>query len=377
MPKKKATTDSTENGKPQTEQKPAESIDATATDGDTGAEKSTDAKDSTAEPGEATEGDSEPAEAQAEANGEAEKTKAQAKRDGKLSLYDEVSARLVFLNNDYDECEAEIAELQSDLKKLRDNRNSLMASINAAVKDLRDVRNGCYQRNLFTPANEEDKPEEKPAPVDPAVGCSISNLGLSDKECELLVAAELDTIAKLEKRMRENEWWHRDIKGFGPAKVDKLVDNLMAWRQRNPMPSAEDASESDDNEPTEVDAAADQFATVMPTELQHLPESVLPEKFREAIEQNGNLKTPRDLWKWLHSEPKKTPAIKGITLRDRSEIRDNLKAWLDDESEIAEAKDAFELAEAEQSEPEAEQPAEDSTPATTEQEENGPDGNDD
>jgi uncharacterized phage infection (PIP) family protein YhgE len=60
--------------------------------------------------------------------------------------------------------------------------------------------------------------------------------GMGKVEIETLEAAELTTIGKLEKTMRENEWWHRDIPKFGEKKVAKLVESLRVFRGKYPQP---------------------------------------------------------------------------------------------------------------------------------------------
>lgn len=92
---------------------------------------------------------------------------------------------------------------------------------------------------------------------DPGIKAPISVLGMTEKETELLVTAEINTVAELESRMRSDEWWHKKVKGFGPTKVDKLSDCLLSWRMKNPIPD-----EDDDDEPLEVEAAEEEPDTV-------------------------------------------------------------------------------------------------------------------
>lgn len=86
-------------------------------------------------------------------------------------------------------------------------------------------------------------------------------IGLSDKQVETLIAADIKTIGDLEKRMREDEWWHKKLSGFGEKNVTRLVDTLLAFRQVYPVPAEPDQPAS--NGPA---------AGVKPVELHPQPE---------------------------------------------------------------------------------------------------------
>lgn len=68
---------------------------------------------------------------------------------------------------------------------------------------------------------------------------SLMKHGMSDRQCRTLKDAFGPTIGHLEKAMRESEWWHRDVKGFGEERITKLIDSLVAFRAENPVPSEE------------------------------------------------------------------------------------------------------------------------------------------
>jgi outer membrane murein-binding lipoprotein Lpp len=61
--------------------------------------------------------------------------------------------------------------------------------------------------------------------------------GMAKGELAILEENEITTIRKLEKTMRENEWWHRDIKKFGEKKVAKLIETLRVFRGKYPQPA--------------------------------------------------------------------------------------------------------------------------------------------
>lgn len=73
---------------------------------------------------------------------------------------------------------------------------------------------------------------------------SLIEFGITKKKCDIIrTAAGGDTIGHFESFMRSNEWWHRELKGMGEEWITKLQDAHLAFRQRNPMPTEEDAED--------------------------------------------------------------------------------------------------------------------------------------
>lgn len=58
--------------------------------------------------------------------------------------------------------------------------------------------------------------------------------GLTPAIIEGMRKAEIDSVEELDKRMRSDEWWHRNIKGVGPTKIDAITDTLMDFQKQNP-----------------------------------------------------------------------------------------------------------------------------------------------
>lgn len=85
---------------------------------------------------------------------------------------------------------------------------------------------------------------------DPGAERPLSDLipfGMTAAKIKLVVeAVKGDTIGHLEEAMRKNEWWHRDIKGFGETWVTKLQDAHIAFRQRHPMPDETSLADYED-----------------------------------------------------------------------------------------------------------------------------------
>lgn len=85
---------------------------------------------------------------------------------------------------------------------------------------------------------------------DPGADRPLTDLiafGLTAAKVKLIVeAVGGETIGHLETAMRKNEWWHRDIKGFGETWVTKLQDAHIAFRQRHPMPDETSLADYED-----------------------------------------------------------------------------------------------------------------------------------
>jgi len=89
------------------------------------------------------------------------------------------------------------------------------------------------------------KRKTSPLPLgnDQGSGMALSALvdyGLTGNECETLAKAVGPTIKHLEEAMRKNEYWHRDIPGFGDKKIGKLQDAHLKFRQAYPPETNED-----------------------------------------------------------------------------------------------------------------------------------------
>jgi ribosome modulation factor len=80
-----------------------------------------------------------------------------------------------------------------------------------------------------------------PAGVDTGAAMPLSALirhGMTAKKLEVIEAAcGGSTIGHFEQWMASNEWWHRDLHGFGETWVTKLQDALLEFRLANPVPA--------------------------------------------------------------------------------------------------------------------------------------------
>lgn len=134
--------------------------------------------------------------------------------------------------------------------------------------DMEDLENGCYTPPELRPHTDDD-PDDSVAgagleaaakamhkrqgggvPFDAGSQAKLDVLmefGLTMKQVEMIQESELAkkfdgllTVGQLEKAMRDDEWWHRKIKGIGKTKVDQVSDAIVAFRASNPVPSADD-----------------------------------------------------------------------------------------------------------------------------------------
>jgi len=64
-------------------------------------------------------------------------------------------------------------------------------------------------------------------------------IGLTDSMIEKLIEAELDTVQKLETRIREDAFWMNSISGIGKKGVDRITSTIVAFRSVRPVPASE------------------------------------------------------------------------------------------------------------------------------------------
>jgi len=151
---------------------------------------------------------------------------------------------------------------KSHLRGAKGDVDSAQADVNELVEQLRDIQNGNYQPTLFDKKpSANGKATKKLAANAPDDGTAtpietLADHGLTTKQCEKLRESELEiaTIGDLETCMREDEWWHKRVKGFGPTNIDKLTDALLSFRKAHPVPSPDEA-ESIDRQNDDASAA--------------------------------------------------------------------------------------------------------------------------
>lgn len=153
------------------------------------------------------------------------------------------------------DCVHHWSNAKQDVKDWKTEMDASQIRINALSDDLAALEDGTYQPKLFdrnghantngATHNGNGKVEKGPQPVDAGAAMHIAALaqfGLTENQCKKLVESELEirTIGKLEKLMREDEWWMRKIKGVGTDTTDKITDALLAFRKKHPVPSADE-----------------------------------------------------------------------------------------------------------------------------------------
>lgn len=128
------------------------------------------------------------------------------------------------------EAEQRLYRASEEQKSAKKAVESLHAELSTMALMMGDALSGTFQRRL--PFSVPPRMTE-----DTGVALEVFALqhhGMTESECDKLVAADIKTIGDLEQRMRDDEWWMKKIKGFGEAKVEKLIDALAALRREHP-----------------------------------------------------------------------------------------------------------------------------------------------
>ena len=232
---------------------------------------------------------------------EAEELRAQVKAlELRLSRVNEMDLAII-------DAELRVADLQMRISEVDAERKELKESLKQAVAELRSCvnRRRTGQRELFKPDDFRETPVEptqEAAPADPIDENATAPLttllakemkkvvgpdefkaakdrgepiGMTEKQLEVLEAQGWKTIGDIEKAMRENAWWHQELKGFGPDKIDRLTITLAAFRRVFPMPAATDS----------VGEVVDAEYQVTPDSDPEAPEGdATPQAWEQAIE---------------------------------------------------------------------------------------------
>lgn len=201
----------------------------------------------------------------------------------RLSKVDELDMAIIDAGIEVDRLERYIGDLDADRKEAKEDLKKAVATLRACV-----IRRKTGQKELFTPADLAGEVAPATLPDDPGAAALITSLltkemkkivgkdevqaakergepiGMTDKQIEVLEAQGWTTIGTLEKAMRENAWWHKELKGFGPDKIDRLTITLAAFRRAHPMPS----------ETTVTVTVGDASVTTTPEGLRDLAETV-------------------------------------------------------------------------------------------------------
>ena len=164
----------------------------------------------------------------------------------------------------------EHADLTEQVKIAKKHLERVQGKLNEAVADLdsalfsKDWQPGLPFNETDDDDDDDDDDEssgsdEQPSrdtpsqTKDPAIDASIEQLGLTESMTEKLFNAYIDTIADLEKSMREDKL--RKAKGVGPGAIDKITDALIAWRNQNGYGCTEDDEPED--QPAEGDSQSE------------------------------------------------------------------------------------------------------------------------
>lgn len=144
-------------------------------------------------------------------------------------------------------------ELAEQAKNAKKAMEAAQETLNDLIGELDDAINSeTWQARLPLKYDADGVPPLASVPGDPANAddpakkSSVEQLvefGISQKQAEKLLDADIETVAELEKRIREVNGWFRKIKGIGESAADKICDALMAWRGKYGYGGNEDAPE--------------------------------------------------------------------------------------------------------------------------------------
>ena len=126
--------------------------------------------------------------------------------------------------------EHEVAKEDAKFAKAR--MAQAQVKLNEIVQELDDVnRDGDWQPRLPLDRDSGSGSSAK----DPAITATVHELskyGATEKQCDKLVDAQIETITELESRIASGNPLTK-IKGIGQALCDSLCDALMEWRKAN------------------------------------------------------------------------------------------------------------------------------------------------
>lgn len=193
--------------------------------------------------------------------------------------------------------QAAVARAQAEFEEADAERKRAKASVDTAIaKELELVSKFVHGEQMlpFDPSEHPEQTAQAPA-AQPATGATAANdhgaaqpiesllakhlkkivgkdvfdaaksrgepLGLSDKQIETLEGADIKTVGDLEKRIREDAWFLKNLHGFGEKAIDRLTDTLMAFRAVYPVPAVPETPE-----PSATEQPAEKPADPQPEE---------------------------------------------------------------------------------------------------------------
>ena len=229
----------------------------------------------------------------------------------KREKIEELTSELIEAHEEIDSINAELERLKGEMKSYKEDLEEAVANASLIAKKIKDVRSGNLEFQTELPfrcdrnsdpqippktAAEMDAEKQQAAKSIPVVDVGglqdldvlrkgrlqktisvpCEGLGLSSKQVEKL-KSEIGTggsIADFEKFVKNNPWWHRDIKGFGEETVAKITDAWVAFRRDPkfavPEPGAtlDSQSEVKNGMPSETPLPVHSTTSSGPTEAQ-------------------------------------------------------------------------------------------------------------
>lgn len=179
----------------------------------------------------------------------------------------EANERLSLINQarmDLRDCQLDVADKEQRKREADADLKAAIGRRDAAVIELERVIDEDKIGQMRLPFPAPAKPA-KPVVVDPGDTAPISVLntssilalvgqdvwehakdveqpiGMTPSHMEKLEAADLRTVASLEKLMRDDRYWSKTVK-LGEKGEARLIETLRVWRSKNPQPEVDDAT---------------------------------------------------------------------------------------------------------------------------------------
>ena len=162
----------------------------------------------------------------------------------KLRLLERRNKRIIDAEQSVEYWKRYCDDLQAQVNESRKSWKDAVAKLQAEIKrqegqqelEFRD-ESPAGQPAASAGATDGPAPVAEPLPEDIAKKTQISSIGLSEAVCEKLATKDVHTVTELEDYIAAGKLVPKVISGLGQTAIDKISDQLTAWRAKNPKPA--------------------------------------------------------------------------------------------------------------------------------------------
>lgn len=178
-----------------------------------------------------------------------EKKANEIKEARKKEAIENFQAEMEYACSEQSRLENVVENLKYEMKIAKAEFDSACQRGREASRKLADARRGVFEQTLpFGPIDDTEKTDSPPTQIFPITilgkkslqemtGCD-SKLGLTANQIEKIIeSCGGNNLCDLEKWMRENRDWMKEIKGFGEEKINLLLDSITVFRRKFPVDS--------------------------------------------------------------------------------------------------------------------------------------------